>query len=120
MPETPSEMSQPVQEIAPPAPDIVQRTTVVPEVNLFDGTPAKTATAAQAVAELAMAAAVAAESAIAEPAIIEIRLAEIAMPSPAFEIVLPPPAVKTPAAPPADPLAHIMSLTDEERIALFS
>jgi hypothetical protein len=41
-------------------------------------------------------------------------------PPPVFELTLPPPALKRPASPPADPLAHIMALSDEERIALFS
>ncbi|MBI3702938.1 MAG: hypothetical protein HY244_03575 [Rhizobiales bacterium] len=118
------ETIQPAPEIALPASEIIQRRAAfIPEVNLFDGAPVKAATAAHAVAELAVAAAVVAETPVAKPAVaefaeLEIRIVETvaATPPPAFELTLSPPTVK----PPADPLAHIMALSDEERIALFS
>ena len=107
-----------VQEVSPPTPDIVQRSAaIVPEVNLFDGAPAKAADAEPAVVEHALALTVVAERAIAETQVVE---TVAATPPPAFELTLSPPAVKRPAAPPADPLAHIMALSEEERIALFS
>jgi hypothetical protein len=112
------EVAPPAQDVTPPAPDIIQRSAaIIPEVNLFDGAPAKPAVVELAVTEPAVAATI-----VAEPAVIETQITEIAAtPLPAvFELTLPPLAVKTPAPPPADPLAHIMALSDEERIALFS
>jgi hypothetical protein len=48
------------------------------------------------------------------------QIAATPPPPPVFELTLPPPAVKSRAATPLDPLAHIMALSDEERIALFT
>jgi len=153
------QVAQVEAEIPPPAPEMIQRSAaIIPEVNLFDGAPAKPAVVEPAVAEPAVAATVVAEIATvahhtplipaqagiqdsnrrsedfdtgsplargraAKSAPMETALVtEIAAtPLPAvFELTLPPPAVKRPAAPPVDPLAHIMALSDEERIALFS
>ena len=110
-------------DIPPPTPDIVQRSAaIIPEVNLFDGAAVSPADAEPAVAEPAVAAMVVVETVVAEPTVIETRVTEIAAtpPPPVFELTLPPPAVKRLASPPVDPLAHIMALSDEERLALFT
>jgi hypothetical protein len=92
-------IAPPEQDITSPAPDLPQRSVaIIPEVNLFDGAPATPA---------------AVEPAVAEPAVVATVVTETAAASPpaAFELTLPPPA---------DPLAHIMALSDEERLALFT
>lgn len=100
-------------DIPPPAPEIIQRSVaIIPEVNLFDGAPPKPAAVAPVVAEPAVVATVVTE-------IAAVGIAATPLPA-VFELTVPPPAVKTPALPSADPLAHIMALSDEERIALFT
>jgi hypothetical protein len=55
------------------------------------------------------------------PAADEAPVAHLAIVQPPEETELPPaPAALAPAAPPQDPLAAIMALSEEERIALFT
>jgi hypothetical protein len=132
-----------------PPPDIIQRSAaIIPEVNLFDGAPVKPAAVEPVVIETVEVEAVAAPieppAPIADPepppgsasAPITIRLipadagivtSELRLEDFGTEQTPIQPLETTPVQPvilerqpPADPLAHIMALSEEERIALFS
>ena len=117
-------IAPPEPEVAPPAQDITQRSVaIIPEVNLFDGAAAKAIVSPPPCGEGSGVGVVVERQS-------DCLVAATPLPNP------PPTKGRSrpsstgyggrelteiaAAAPPADPLAHIMALSDEERLALFT